>query len=120
MSTLCYIYEGIMILPLVIKLTNDEILKSEFDSFMQEVCFGTQDCHHFTWYPSLGDLGICFLLKECHDLELCPYCISGPESGTDVDDCYDFTTTVPPTTTTQVVTKLGYLSPDEDFLYFCR
>ena len=66
----------------------------------QDMCAGNGECHVFTWYPSLGNLGICFLLKECNDLEKCPYCVSGPESGVDVDSCYDFTT--PATTTTNV------------------
>ena len=66
----------------------------------QDLCAGTAQCHVFTWYPSIDNLGICFLLKECNDLELCPYCISGPEMGYDVDTCYDFTTTTAASTTT--------------------
>ena len=68
----------------------------------QDMCAGNPECHAFTWYPSLGSVGICFMLKDCNDLELCPYCVSGPEDGTDVDDCFDFTTPQPPSTTVQV------------------
>jgi len=67
----------------------------------QDMCAGNPECHAFTWYPSLGSVGICFMLKDCNDLELCPYCVSGPEDGTDVDDCFDFTTPQPPSTTVQ-------------------
>ena len=70
------------------------------------MCLGTPECHMFTWYPSLGNLGICFLLKECNDLEVCPYCISGPEAGYDVDTCFDITTTTQTSTTTTTVTQL--------------
>ena len=86
------------------------------------MCLGVPECHMFTWYPSLGNLGICFLLKECNDLEVCPYCISGPEAGYDVDTCFDITTTTQTSTTTTTVIlrydnhKLNY---DIHFSEYC-
>jgi len=81
----------------------------------QDMCLGLPECHMFTWYPSLGDLGICFLLKECNDLEVCPYCISGPEAGYDVDTCFDITTTTQTstTTTTNTAPTTSTTVPDE-------
>jgi len=65
----------------------------------QDACTTNPVCHWFTWYPSLGQLGTCWLLKHCNQFDTCPYCVSGPDEGADVDDCIETTTETPQTTT---------------------
>jgi len=75
----------------------------------QDACAGSPDCLWFTWYPSMGQLGICWLLKHCDEYEVCPYCVSGPAGGVDVDDCTGSfstqTTSEPSTTATGIPTN---------------
>jgi len=68
----------------------------------QDTCSESSDCHFFTWYPSLGELGTCWLLDHCTGLQVCPYCVSGPAGDVDVDDCFssNSTTASADTTTT--------------------
>jgi len=66
----------------------------------QDACSEASDCHFFTWYPSMGQLGTCWLLDHCNGFEVCPYCVSGPAGDVDVDDCVYSEPTTPQTGTT--------------------
>jgi len=81
----------------------------------QSSCSTNPDCKWFTWYPSLGQLGICWLLEHCEGDEVCPYCVSGPADGVDVDDCSEFsaTTTTEATTTVTGTSSEGTTTTSE-------
>merc|ERR1711915_277801 len=78
----------------------------------QDLCAETSECHFFTWYPSVGTWGTCWLLDHCGSLEVCPYCVSGPSEGVDVDDCVSSPSTseTPQTTTSGDTTSAASAS----------
>merc|ERR1719167_908125 len=84
----------------------------------QDFCVSSEECNFFTWYPSVGIKGICWLLDHCNSLESCPYCVSGPADGTDVDECVstdvtDTTMHVTDSTTAGTTTDMTTTSAEE-------
>merc|ERR1712212_100031 len=53
----------------------------------QDMCRANSQCNFFTWYPTSGLTGNCWLLEHCDSWEVCQGCISGPAVGSDVDFC---------------------------------